>query len=283
MPIVIRLVQTHDEYCAVERLQREVWGFGDAETVPGALLLTAQKNGGLVLGAFDDGKEFGPQLVGFVFSFVGLAANGRIKHSSHMAAVAPEYQNRKLGHQLKLVQREHVLMQGITHITWTFDPLESRNAYLNLHKLGATCQTYLPNVYGEMRDAINAGLPTDRFQLDWFIATKHVESHIQKTYQNTSMRECQSESVPLLSPPQTPDTIEGKRVLVEIPSDFQSIKKQDPELARAWRQHTRDIFEAAFKKGYTVIDFMYEDGRSCYLLAKDWTPHAYQTSRVIPD
>ncbi|MEM8531207.1 MAG: hypothetical protein AAGF95_10220 [Chloroflexota bacterium] len=283
MPITIRLVQTHDEYRAVERLQREAWGFGDAETVPGPLLLTAQKSGGLVLGAFDDGKEFGPQLVGFVFSFVGLAANGRIKHSSHMAAVAPAYQNRNLGYHLKLVQREHVLMQGITHITWTFDPLESRNAHLNLHKLGATCQTYLPNVYGDMRDAINAGLPTDRFQLDWFIASKHVEEHVHKTHQNTSLRTCQSENIPLLSPPQTPEALKGKCVLVEIPSDFQSIKKQDPDLAKQWRQHTREIFEAAFKKGYTVVDFIYEDGRSCYLLVKDWTPHAHQTSRVIPD
>ena len=95
-----------------------------------------------------------------------------------MAGVHPAYRNRGLGYSLKLAQREHVLAQGIDLITWTFDPLETRNATLNFHKLGAVCNTYLPNLYGDMRDGLNAGLPSDRFQVDWWIASERVAQRL---------------------------------------------------------------------------------------------------------
>ena len=171
----IHPLSTHGEIRAVEQLQREVWGLPDVEVVPLHVLLTAAKNGGLLLGAFD-----GATLAGFVFGFPGLTPDGKLKHCSHMAGVHPAYRNRGLGYSLKLAQRQHVLAQGIDLITWTFDPLETRNASLNFHKLGAVCNTYIPNLYGEMRDGLNAGLPSDRFQVDWWIASERVAQRLEQ-------------------------------------------------------------------------------------------------------
>ncbi len=282
MTIEIRPIQTQDEYRAVEQLQRQVWDLDDVEVVPDHLLMTAQKNGGLVLGAFDawPGRE-SEQLVGFVFGFAGLSPDGRLKHCSHMAGVAPTYQNQSLGHRLKLAQREHVLAQGIDLITWTFDPLESRNASLNFHKLGATCQTYLRDLYGSMRDTLNADLPSDRFQVEWHIASDHVTDRLRGDHSRLSLSMLRTDDVPLLNrplpgdpprPPQTSLPIQGDRLLIQIPAYFQAIKASDMELARAWRLHTRVLFEAAFAGGYVVTDLLFEERQSSYLLEKDWTP-----------
>jgi predicted GNAT superfamily acetyltransferase len=282
MAVEIRPIQAHDEYWAVEQLQREVWGLADVEIVPNHLLLTAQKNGGLLLGAFDVPPEGGEeQLVGFVFGFVGLSSDGGVKHCSHMAGVAPAYQSQNLGYRLKLAQRQQVLSQGIDLATWTFDPLESRNANLNFRKLGATCQTYLRNLYGEMRNALNVGLPSDRFQVDWYIASRHVADRLRSNWVGPSLSALRDEGIPLLNPvspgdppPPSPTILplESEQLLVQIPLDFQAIKASDMALARAWRLHTRALFEATFAAGYTVVDLLFEDGQTCYLLQKDWMP-----------
>lgn len=162
--IVIRPLVTHGEIHAVEQLQRDAWGEPDIDVVPLHMLLTPPRHGGLLLGAFD-----GDRLVGFVFGFLGLTADGRLKHCSHMAGVHPDYRDQGVGYALKLAQREHVLAQGLDLVTWTFDPLETRNAQLNFHKLGAICNTYIRNLYGAMRAAINAGPPSDRFEVEWWI------------------------------------------------------------------------------------------------------------------
>jgi predicted GNAT superfamily acetyltransferase len=316
MRIEIRPIQTHDEYRAVERIQRVVWGHGDLDVVPDHLLVTMQKNGGLVLGAFEILPDEGPgerpakreeRLIGCALGFVGLSPGGQVKHCSHTVGVDPAYQNQNVGYRLKLAQREHVLAQGIDLITWTFDPLESRNARLNFHKLGATCNTYLRDLYGHMRDELNVGLPSDRFQVDWHIASDHVAARLRgdragpstglrtgpstrlrtgpstrlRTGPSTGLRTGPSlsallaEGIPLLNrtlpgdlprPPETVLPIEGNQLLVQIPARFQAIKSADPGLAHAWREHTRALFEAAFAAGYTVVDLLFEEGRSCYLL-----------------
>lgn len=277
----IRPIQTHDEYRAVERLQREVWSLEDAKIVPDHLLLTAQKNGGLVLGAFESLPEEGERLIGFVFGFVGLSPDGRVKHCSHMAGVAPAHRSKNVGYRLKLAQRQHVLAQGMELITWTFDPLESRNARLNFHKLGVTCNTYLRNLYGSMRDELNIGLPSDRFQVEWHIASAHIADRLRDDWVGLSLSARQAEGVPILNrplpgelprPPQTVLPLEGDMLLVQIPAHFQVIKSADLGLARAWREHTRALFEAAFAEGYIVVDLLFENEQSCYLLRKDWRP-----------
>jgi len=282
MSIEIRRVQTHAEYRAVEQLQREAWGLQEVDIVPDHLLLTAHKNGGLVLGAFDvspvDGAE---RLVGFVFGFPGLLPDGRVKHCSHMTGVAPACQNQQVGYRLKLGQREHVLAQGLDLITWTFDPLESRNAYLNFHKLGVTCRVYLRDLYGSMRDGLNVNLPSDRFQVDWHIASAHVRQRLSGQRAGPSLSQALEQGVPLLNPtlageparpPETTLPLHGPRLLIQVPAHFQAIKAADMGLAMAWRLHTRGLFEAAFAEGYMATDLLFEAGQSAYWLGKDWVP-----------
>jgi predicted GNAT superfamily acetyltransferase len=273
MAIEIRPVKTEDEYHAVERLQRDIWGAQDIEILGFEMLMTAHKNGGVMLGAFDlvEDKE---RMVGFVFGFVGLTADGRVKHCSHIAGTLPGYRDRGVGYALKLKQREIVLAQGIDLITWTFDPLESRNARFNFHKLGATCGVYLRNLYGAMRDKLNAGLPSDRFQVDWRIASPRVEARLRGEAGVSSASALMAEGVRQLNPPVTGEplrpstmTLAGEeRILIEIPSDFQSLKAKDGNLALEWRLHTRAMFEEAFAKGYLATDLLMEEGRSYYLL-----------------
>jgi predicted GNAT superfamily acetyltransferase len=274
MPIEIRSIKTEEEYRAVEQLQKEIWGMADVEVIAHDLLMTAQKNGGALLGAFDlaAGQE---RLVGFVFGFVGLTQSGEVKHCSHIAGVVADYRDRNVGYLLKLAQREQVLAQRIDLITWTYDPLQSRNARFNLHKLGATCDTYLRNLYGEMRDELNAGIPSDRFQVDWRIASSHVETRLSASSPELSLSTLQSSGVVIINPPIEGDLlvpaektshIQGERLLIRVPSDFQRIKAADLELARAWRQHTRAIFEETFSKGYAAVDLLVENGESYYLL-----------------
>jgi predicted GNAT superfamily acetyltransferase len=248
-----------------------------------------QKNGGLLLGAFTPEPEGGGKLlVGFVFGFLGLSPDGRLKLCSHMAGVKPCYQNQNVGYRLKLAQREHVLARGTDLITWTFDPLESRNAYLNFHKLGAACSTYLQSVYGEMRDGLNIGVPSDRFQVDWHITSAHVAGRLGGDRNRLTLSTLRADGVSILNhplpstlsdpphPPQTTLLPAGDRVLLQIPANFQAIKSTDMELARAWRMHTRALFEVAFANtigtGYTVVDLLFEQGRSYYLLKKNWRP-----------
>lgn len=286
MTIQIRPVRTHEEYRAVERLQREVWRLEDVEVVPDHVLITVHQNGGLLLGAFEGRPQQEQPLVGFVFGFVGLAVDHALKHCSHMLAVAPAHRNRGLGYRLKLAQRERVLSQGIELITWTYDPLESRNAYLNFHKLGATCSTYLRDLYGDMRDDLNAGLPSDRFRVDWRVVSEHVAQRLRgeppaspcsKPF-SKPLAALTSAGVPILNafspgerpgPPRNVHALGADRVLIQIPAHFQVIRAADMALARAWRAHTRALFEAAFSAGHTVIDLLFEQGRSCYLLRKD--------------
>jgi predicted GNAT superfamily acetyltransferase len=280
MNIAIRPIETHAEYRAVEHLQREIWGLEEAEVVPDHLLLTAHKNGGLVLGAFQPGPA-GEEMVGFVFGFPGLTPEGGLKHCSHMAGVAPACQNQNLGYRLKLAQRQHVLAQGIPLITWTFDPLESRNAFLNFRKLGGACRTYLRDLYGSMRDALNVALPSDRFEVEWHIASRHVRDRLEGSRGGPSLAALRAAGASLLNPPLPGDPLRpaespcpetGERLLIQIPAHFQAIKAADMELARAWRLHTRDLFETLFAGGYTVTDMLFEAGQSYYLLEQDWRP-----------
>lgn len=268
MSITIRPINTLPEYHAVEDLQREIWGAADVEIMPYDLMLTAHKNGGVVLGAFSDEKG-SERLVGFVFGFVGLQPDGSVKHCSHVAGVAAGYRDRNVGYRLKAAQREYVLAQGINLITWTFDPLESRNARFNFHKLGVTCRTFYPNLYGEMRDALNAGLPSDRFQVDWRIASDRVERHLRGEAPDPRPAELLSAGVPVIDPSRMDDASqvpESERMLVEIPANFQRVKAEDRELALRWRMGVRTCFETVFARGLTATDLLVEHGRSFYMV-----------------
>ncbi len=264
--IVIRPLQDIDECRAAENLQGAVWPGDDILIVPAHVLLTAAHNGGVVLGAWDD-----EELVGFVFGFLGAQQDGdeehlsaALKHCSHMLAVLPTYRNRHIGLNLKWAQRQAVLAQGLDHVTWTYDPLEARNAHLNINRLGAVCRTYLPNLYGAMQDVLNKGLPSDRFQVDWWIASSRVgERQTTTPSPPTDLNEFS------ILNPSLPDPERGlplpaesdypsipPRPLVEIPADFQGLKRADSALALAWRLQTRELFASLFRQGYQVETFI---------------------------
>jgi predicted GNAT superfamily acetyltransferase len=294
----LRILETAQEMQAVEQLQRLVWPGSETDIVPAHLLLAAAHNGGLVVGAYDGSFRGDPgekQLAGFVFGFPGLydTPDGpRLKHCSHMLGVHPEQRGRGLGFALKRAQWQMVRYQGIDRITWTYDPLLSRNAYLNIARLGAVCNTYLRDEYGTMRDALNRGLPSDRFQVDWWVNTQRVERRLGKGVrlkldlahflaagaQVINPTHLNAKGLPHLDESRyqawlddpAPEGEEQPLLLIEIPSDYQALKEGDLELAKDWRLQTRLLFEALFERGYLVTDFIHLPGvssRSYYVLS----------------
>jgi predicted GNAT superfamily acetyltransferase len=303
-PLVsIRPVKAWSEYLAAEELQRVVWQMPDwRDAVPANLLITAQKNGGLVLGAFMDER-----LIGFAFSFLGAEEHQgqkKIKHCSHMLAVLPKYQSLKIGVRLKFKQRELALAQGIDLITWTYDPLQALNANLNLARLGAIARRYVPNAYGEMTDGLNVGLPSDRFEVEWWLNTPRVRERAAGN--DASSRGTRERSFNE-NPPQDDasphradwgalvhagaqeifeialDTqhlphikgeneLRGDWLLVEIPDNLGTIKTTAPDLAREWRSRTRGLFQRAFAAGYAAVDFVVAsrggDRHAAYVLTR---------------
>jgi predicted GNAT superfamily acetyltransferase len=276
----IHLIETPEEMRLVEELQRAVWPGSETDVVPMHMLITAVHNGGLVLGAFSQEK-----IIGFVFGFPGLEATPdgpRPKHCSHMMGVHPDSRDDGIGFALKRAQWQMVRHQGLDHITWTYDPLLSRNAYLNIAKLGAVCSTYRRSEYGEMRDGLNAGLPSDRFQVDWWINTPRVEqrlsNHARPTLKMSHVAQAglhpfystRNSSSNLPRPPEHIPSFDERLLLAEIPAEFLDMKAQDFSLARDWKFFTRELFETAFAKDYIVTDFIFDksDGlsRGFYIL-----------------
>lgn len=273
---------------AVEELQQQVWPGSATDVVPAHLLVTAAQNGGLVLGAYQQ-----EQLVGFVFGFPGLYAAGEAmatKHCSHMLGVLPAARDDGVGFALKRAQWQLVRHQKLELITWTYDPLESRNGFFNITKLGAVASTYKREFYGQMRDGLNAGLASDRLQVDWWVNSPRVRTrmarrprrkldlahYFQAGAEIANPTKLTGAGLPgPQSPPEAPpwaaDLHERPRlVLIEIPSDFQSLKRADAALAQVWRTHTRELLENLFSTGYLITDFVYlssTQARSFYILS----------------
>jgi len=274
---IIRILESPEDMTSVEELQRAVWPGSETDVVPAHMLITAMHNGGLVIGAFVEDR-----IIGFVFGFPGLEFipdGPRPKHCSHMMGIHPDHRDSGIGFALKRAQWQMVRHQGLDHITWTYDPLLSRNAYLNIAKLGAVCNTYRRSEYGEMRDELNAGLPSDRFQVDWWVNTRRVERRLSKrprrplkldNFAKADLRplySLQSQSGNWPRPPEHFSPLEGKLALAEIPSDFSALKDADFPLARDWRFFSREVFETAFAAGFIVTDFVYDQSRSFYVLS----------------
>lgn len=283
-PITIRPLTNPTDMRAAEDLQRRVWPGDETEVVPVHMLLAMAHGGGVVLGAYD-----GELLIGLVVGFLGTdsasperVAMTRLKHCSHMLGVDPAYRDQAIGYRLKAAQRDLVGKQGIRLITWTYDPLLSRNAHLNIRRLGAVSRTYLREVYGEMRDGLNVGLSSDRFLVDWWITSHRVASRLEGQRPSLGLAHFLEAGAQKLNPAalgtddlprptDQPEVPSGSLALVEIPPDFQALKAKDLGLARAWRDHTRLVFEQAFSTGYMVTDFVHLRGervpRSYYLLS----------------
>lgn len=283
----IHILETPEDMQQVEELQRIVWPGSETDVVPVHLLVTAVHNGGLVIGATESG-----QMIGFVYGFPGLyyTPDGpRLKHCSHQLAVHPEFRGQGLGFQLKRAQWQMVRHQGIDRITWTYDPLLSRNAHLNIARLGAVCSKYLREVYGEMRDELNRGLPSDRFEVDWWVNTQRVDRRLSRlARRRLNLAHFLAAGAEVINPaplnnrgwPVPAEEVEfpniqdhGKGipvlVLVEIPADFQELRRDNFKLAQGWRMQSRLVFEKLFADGYLITDFVHMPGkeaRSYYVL-----------------
>jgi predicted GNAT superfamily acetyltransferase len=256
MVFAVRDLTRYEEFLQVREVQQQIWGFTQDEGLYPPMLRTAAESGGTIIGAFD-----GTTMIGFLFGFLGLHTDRRLKLCSQTMGILPEYRNKGVAATLKWAQRERVLANEIELITWTYDPLEAPNARLNLHTLGGVAHVYKQNIYGENFSALSQGLPTDRFLVEWWIATERVQQRhdravvepigvdspiVNACTGGTGDRHITSIDLNLDAP----------IIRVEIPNDLQAIKKINMALAHDWRAKTRELFEVYFARGYEAIDFV---------------------------
>lgn len=241
----------------VEALQKEVWGCDDLDVVPLTLLTAAREVGAILIGAFD-----GSSLVGFAYGFVGYE-NGQVSHHSHMLAVSPAYRNFNLGYKLKLAQREKVLAQGITRMTWTFDPLQSLNAHFNFSKLGVLTDRYKIDFYGEATSSFLLQIGTDRLWVSWPLDSRRVRERLRAGPGKQDSPAGLERILPLVqvgadNEPRRNSAAGVSRdetLLIEIPADINTLQRESPQLAARWREATRRAFTEAMAAGYLVEEF----------------------------
>lgn len=267
--ISIRPLADYDEFLGCEAIQRQAWKMtDDRDIVPAHMLKPIAEHGGIVLGAFNESGG----LIGFVFGFVGKTDGERAgwMHTpyilcSEMMGVLPEYRSHSVGYRLKLAQRNFALSQGYRLMTWTYDPLLSLNANLNICKLGCVIRHYVRDAYGTM-GGIYAGLSTDRFAVEWWIGSQHVEQTVAQGRGPAHIKEWQARGARIINAPlidadglPRPGNFDlsgaEPQIIVEFPSDIQGIKDADMGLAIAWRNHTRALFEAAFEDDYVLMAY----------------------------
>lgn len=251
--IQIREIDELAQMRAVEELQKEIWGIPDLDVVPLTHLVAAREAGGVLIGAFE-----GDMLIGFVYGFPSFE-RGQLAHHSHMLAVKPDYRNIDLGRRLKLAQREHVMAQGIGLISWTFDPLQSLNAYFNFSKLGVLADRYLPDFYGEDAASFLHQTGTDRLWVSWFVSSERVQRKISGASDEVGFSAAPSLiEVDQDDSPRRNAFSDEDRVVIEIPSNIDALQQQNRETAWRWREETRWAFTEALKAGYFVEAFARE-------------------------
>lgn len=262
----IRTLTTIEELREHERLQREVWG-SDATDVPVPLLAAGARHGAVLLGAYS-----GAEMVGILYGFPALT-DGRRHHHSHMLGVLPAYRRRGIALALKLRQREIVRAQGLEEITWTVDPLEAPNNLFNFGRLGVTCDTYLVDAYGEMEDALNRGLPSDRLEVRWWVGEPEAAPRPRAVTDIppgarslAAVGTDEQRGVPV---PGSLGALEGPALLVDAPLDYRAVRAADPALALRWRLHLRELFLTAFAEGYTLVGCVRRGDLGTYVLRRD--------------
>ncbi len=263
--LTIERVQDSGRLREIEDLQLQVWGGDPREVVPTHMLYVVEKSGGILLAAYDRGR-----LAGFVLGLLGRG-DGGLYHASHMLGIHPDYQGKGIGAALKQAQRVQALQQGLTVMTWTYDPLEARNAYFNIHKLGATSRRYHPNLYGDMEDDLNRGMPSDRLTVEWQLDAPVRHADVS----DPGPLLLNQDGKPLLRPaPSSP----GRPLSVAIPPNIQHSKETSLDVALAWRQSVRDALTWAFAHNYRIVDFragayLLAHGTQCQMPADEATTH----------
>jgi predicted GNAT superfamily acetyltransferase len=231
MSIEIRPLTAQPDLVEAVRLQKKIWGFQDIELLPVRLFVVATKVGGQVFGAFDGGR-----MIAFLLAIPGVKPGGKSYLHSHMMGVLPEYRDRGIGRQLKEKQRIEALQRGIGLIEWTFDPLELKNAFFNIERLGAVVRRYVLNQYGTTSSHLHGGLPTDRCIAEWYIGGPRPEAHIEAE--------------------------------IEIPNDIAELRRDDPARAREIQKRASEQFLEYFGSGLTVVKFDRREQTGAYLLGR---------------
>lgn len=240
--IEVRALTTLGEFADAVRLQKEIWGFEDIELLPVRLFVVATKVGGQAFGAYHQGR-----MVAFLLAIPGLkpGAGGPSNYlHSHMMGVLPEYWNWGIGRRLKLEQRKDGLARGIKLIEWTFDPLEIRNAYFNIERLGAVVRRYVPNQYGTTTSHLHGGLPTDRCVAEWHIGSERVHAIVHG--------------------------LEDARPPVEdqiaVPVEIDELRRSDPKRACEIQREVSEHFQRCFERSLAVTGFKRGERNGIYLL-----------------
>ncbi|MGO8792802.1 MAG: hypothetical protein ACLQVL_36185 [Terriglobia bacterium] len=266
--VEVRLLKNVDEYRQCEVVQTRIWG---ASGVAREVLTATQKYGGVVIGTVVSGK-----VVGFLYAFLAQY-HGRLIHWSHLMAVEEKYRDQGFGFKMKLVHRQIALDRGIKSICWTFDPLQSRNARLNISRLGALPDDYVPDCYGRFPSLLEKGLPSDRCVANWRISTARVERRLRgelPAFDPTLPRVNETQRNPQDFPQNQKIRLNltQRRLLVETPAQTDAMRSQALPLARRWRLEARRIFQHYLSAGYRVEDFFppqpATEGRCFYLLQR---------------
>jgi predicted GNAT superfamily acetyltransferase len=222
-------------------LQQVIWGFEDVELLPVRLFVTATKVGGQVFGAFD-----GKKMVGFCLAVPGIKPGPKTYLHSHMLGVLPEYRDARIGRTLKLTQRDDALGRGIDLIEWTFDPLELKNAFFNIERLGAIVRRFVLNQYGTTSSHLHGGLPTDRCVAEWWIASPRVLATINGYAFERGVATAR----------------------ITVPNDIAHLRTADPERAREIQKAVSEQFLECFFRGLAVIGFERSEHAGIYLLGQ---------------
>jgi predicted GNAT superfamily acetyltransferase len=276
--IVIRDLKSIDDLRQLKAVEKEVWGMADDDTLPLTLAIACKAAGNIFVGAFDQEK-----LVGFAFGFFGRE-HGQTTIHSHMLAVLDAYRHLDLGSRLKQAQRERAMAMGVHEMTWTFDPLQSRNAHFNLSKLGVVSDTYKVDFYGPETSSILHRNGTDRLWVRWILNSRRVRDRLAGRLTGKDGRAETLDALRLLAPlvrfdpsgkPGRADLAESlarQRMSIEIPGDILEVERADIGLAREWRDATRWAFREALKAGFFVAEFCRsirgQQGPGAYLLQR---------------
>ncbi|MBN2408221.1 MAG: GNAT family N-acetyltransferase [Candidatus Aminicenantes bacterium] len=270
LDVRIRRLISFEEFRELLGIQRRVWRHDETDLTPTHQFCISAPMGGIILGAYVKNH-----LVGFIYSFPAVH-HGRIGQHSHLLAVLPEYQGHGIGKRLKWAQRSWALKLGYDRITWTFDPLQARNANLNLHALGALTSTYIRNLYGlDSKLNLGPGIPTDRFLMDWPIREKRVAERRRGRSDNLDEEALpraleRKDGTAEFLPGTTRLGLTGKRILVEVPENINAWRGRHEPIA-SWQKGLRRAFEHYFRRGYAAADFLFGD-RCFYILEKRRTP-----------
>ena len=257
MPLTIRPFASHDDRAQCVALQELTWGAGFTEKIPAAMLLVAQKTGGVCAGAFDDNGR----MLGFVFGVTGVQ-HGELMHWSDMLAVHPDAQGQRLGERLKEFQREECRRLGVRTIYWTYDPLVARNAHLNLTRMGARVHEFVPAMYGEGTNSpLQGDMPTDRFVVAWAVDPAQAAQPVTQLPPDTVLVVDAEANTTGAWP-------DAAHIGVRAPRDITALAAADIAAARRWRYATRAALTHYLTHGYRVVGFVADPNGGTYLLTR---------------